>query len=517
MVPTSATDQELLLNNTPNQSTSLSKKKKKKKSTASNFIVADLEDDDNVQHAAMEASSSIPQSTFSINFDHPAPASSSSSSSSSQPAYNTSAYVSQAQAALDNFNPHLARQFLLRALQQDPTNLELLVQVGTVEMDILNASSAISSGNNNTSAGAEGPVLTEDQVEELERSARSHFLKAAEMEGEKGFGKFLYLGQLSMGFEAVGFYERGCRILQGEILEMEKKGQQGGASGSETVDESALLRKQFSSALCSLVEIFMTDCCEEPDAEARCEAYISEAIKVNPNDPEVYQTLASIRISQSRPDDAKAAATHAMDLWWVEPTSTTTQQQQASPSSSTPATPNPINPVYPPYSVRMSLSKLLIELGLYERAMQVLKTLQQEDDEDADLWYVYGWCYYLLGEPSAAEQNGVTPAAVSDAEEGKSSKVENWDDACDCFYNLFKLREKGYAVDPDLLGHAEHLLKTEIIPFLTASGHPPQPPPKSLGDLDVPFAMVEDDDAVMDEDDDGGWEDVDSDDDEMRM
>jgi cytochrome c-type biogenesis protein CcmH/NrfG len=53
----------------------------------------------------------------------------------------------------------------------------------------------------------------------------------------------------------------------------------------------------------------------EPDAEQKCEAYLEQALKIDPNSVEAYQTLASVRLSQQRPDDAKQALEKSIELW----------------------------------------------------------------------------------------------------------------------------------------------------------------------------------------------------------
>lgn len=53
----------------------------------------------------------------------------------------------------------------------------------------------------------------------------------------------------------------------------------------------------------------------EPDAEEKCERYVTEALFVVPDSAEALQTLASIRISQNRIDDAKAALERSVGLW----------------------------------------------------------------------------------------------------------------------------------------------------------------------------------------------------------
>ena len=124
----------------------------------------------------------------------------------------------------------------------------------------------------------------------------------------------------------------------------------------------------------------------ESDAESRCESLVTEALLVCPDAPEVLQTLASIRISQLRLDDAQAALSRSIELW-----------KDLSPEDAG----------VPDYATRISLSRLLMEASMEFEALGVLERLILEDDQSVEAWYLGGWCLYLLAEkPQAAPTHG---------------------------------------------------------------------------------------------------------------
>lgn len=114
----------------------------------------------------------------------------------------------------------------------------------------------------------------------------------------------------------------------------------------------------------------------EEDAESRCEALVTEALMVAPESPECLQTLASVRISQLRQDDAKAALSRSMELWKDLP---------------------PDHPKVPDFPSRVSLSRLLMEVHMENEALAVLERMILEDDHSVETWYLGGWCQYLIG------------------------------------------------------------------------------------------------------------------------
>jgi len=53
----------------------------------------------------------------------------------------------------------------------------------------------------------------------------------------------------------------------------------------------------------------------EPEAEKTCEDLIAEALRIDPNNAEALQMLASVRMSQQRPDDAKDCLEKSWTSW----------------------------------------------------------------------------------------------------------------------------------------------------------------------------------------------------------
>jgi tetratricopeptide (TPR) repeat protein len=138
-------------------------------------------------------------------------------------------------------------------------------------------------------------------------------------------------------------------------------------------------------AKCGAADHNETHCRWEPDAEARCEKLITEALLAAPNAPEPLQTLASIRISQTRLSEAKKALSDSMALW----------------NELTPE-----DPSIPDFPTRISLARLLMEVGMEEDALTVVERLVSEDDQSVEAWYLGGWCLFLLGQKRLEEGKG---------------------------------------------------------------------------------------------------------------
>jgi len=296
--------------------------------------------------------------------------------------YTVADLLPKIQANIDSLEYETAYAFCKRALEIDGANVEVLEQTGFVQVELGNL-----------------------------WAAKEHYLKAVELQPESGFEKYMCLGQLSGEMDAIQCFQRGV-----ELMEKQKKTLGLGS------DEAKILSNKIAAALCSMTEIYLTDCCFEKDAEEKCEQFLNAAQIADPNCPEVYQMLASVRLSQVRNDEARAALEHSMRLWMDK---------------------DPDDAIIPIYDTRLALVKLLLELHLYAEAFNVLEGLQKENDQSVDLWYLWGWSYYCLGEETDLSEE---------------ERKQHWDDARDCLETAVKLYNMVGADDEGMLQHAQELI-----------------------------------------------------------
>ncbi|KAI0165733.1 hypothetical protein GGR57DRAFT_133583 [Xylariaceae sp. FL1272] len=290
-------------------------------------------------------------------------------------------------------------------------------------------------------------------------TARMYLLRAVAIDGDGskdesiggGPEKFLCLAQLSEegGKDSVGWFEKGAAALKKQIQTLETKNRR--TDEQEMMIEE--LKKKLAMTLCSVAEVYMTDLSWEEDAEKRCEALTTEATMVAPDFAETWQTLANVRISQSRLDDAKAALSRSLELWKHLP---------------------PEDPSVPDFPSRVGLARLLMEVEQEQEAIEVLERLVSEDDQSVEVWYLGGWGLYIMGEKQK-EQTA--------EEDRKASWISSrvWLNQC---LHLYKLQD----YEDDRLGeHAKELLASIAV---------------ELGEAKP---------GEADDDDDEGWEDDESD------
>ncbi|CCU74601.1 unnamed protein product [Blumeria hordei] len=261
---------------------------------------------------------------------------------------------------------------------------EKYLQQGDLESAIPVAKRALSLVNTGTveslpSLNLLGQIYVEHGDIDL---ARKYFTQAAEIDKDGtiseelggGADKFLWLAQLSEegGHDSMQWFEKGATSLRRQLQEP-----LGNKPASLNVEMNrAEISRKLAVCLCSMVEVHMTDLSWEDNAEQSCETLVTEATMVAPGLVESWQTLANVRISQQRMEDARAALNRSLSLWLSLP---------------------PQDPKVPEYSSRVSLVRLLMEADMDTEAIQVLERLVSEDDSSVEVWYLGGWCLYNLG------------------------------------------------------------------------------------------------------------------------
>lgn len=234
-------------------------------------------------------------------------------------------------------------------------------------------------------------------------AARKFYLAAVKLDEhgslpeELGGGpeKFFWLAQLSDegGQDSVSWFERGAAILRSQIQTLTETLSSRPTMREQLEASIAEKRRRLAETLCAVVEVYMTDLSWEEDAEQRCEALITEATMLAPEGAETWQTVANVRISQMRTEEAREALKRSLGLWEELPLE---------------------DPAIPAFPTRVSLLRLLLEVDMEEQGIEVAERLISEDDLSVEVWYLGGYARYRLGEK--AKQAAQSP----DGEEWKS-------------------------------------------------------------------------------------------------
>jgi hypothetical protein len=224
----------------------------------------------------------------------------------------------------------------------------------------------------------------------------------------------LYLAQLSEDDPGLALKHYRAAI---EILTVQLKGKERAVDLPK--DDEAEIKSNIVRALVGQVEIWMDPSYDlwyvmvldsiirtdfslsfDPAAEKTCEDLLASALQTDPGNAEALQALASVRMSQERPDEAKQCLEQAWSAWKdLDLGKFRTSARTASLNKRVD------DPNLPPIPTRLALVKLFLELALFTPALLVLHGVMASDDQDVEAWYLEGWCFFLMSE-QAQEKGG---------------------------------------------------------------------------------------------------------------
>ena len=288
--------------------------------------------------------------------------------------YSADDLINKIEEYLDCFEFDLAVKFCEKAISIAPDNLRVIETAGSVYAE----------------------------TGDLEKS-KECFTKAVELNPDDGHEKYMYLGQISSGDEAKGWYLKGLEIMKGVL----------GNNVSENVasanpNKSIPTSTDISNAYCALAEIFMTDSCFDDDAERECEKYCKEALSWGSMNIDAYIVNANFLLSQEKREEAANILKESFELLNLKIPADDgesdengmdkdgengMEEEGKGNASEVEDEGDDIN--IPSYTSRVSLSKLLTELGEYKKAEILMNRLVEENDEDLEIWYMLGWNMFL--------------------------------------------------------------------------------------------------------------------------
>ena len=153
-----------------------------------------------------------------------------------------------------------------------------------------------------------------------------------------------------------------------------------GAAGGE-------LRRELSTAWVAVAELYMTDLCDEEQAEDEAKRSIEEAVAADESNPEAHQAMASYLLVKEDVEGAREAIDRSVSLWL--PGHVAMLERGGGEEEAT---------AQLDYNTRLVTAKILIEVGDWDNGTAVLDGLVAEDDEVVAAWYLLGWLNYHRGE-----------------------------------------------------------------------------------------------------------------------
>ncbi|KZP00475.1 TPR-like protein [Calocera viscosa TUFC12733] len=360
-----------------------------------------------------------------------------------KPAPTIEALIAKAQELVVQCDYDLARQFVDRVLEREGGNVEARELKGVVEME---------SGDVDIAKEIFLSLVPPSSTAPVPAPPSAH----------------LYLAQLYSDDDARAALQHYQTAVSALLAKMGSKGKEEVDKTSDMLEEEeGEMKKMVVRACCSMVDIWMTDLCFEPEAEASCEEILRQALGTDPDNTEALLSLASVRMSQQRPDDAEQCVRKVWSMW--------EEIAADSPSHPTPPT-------------LLSFARLCLELELFDLALSSISRTLEMDDTEVEAWYLEGWCFWLMSQGDEVRKPWED-----------MTKEDMLRDARDCLDTCLMLHTNQQHPDEQLLQHVQELLRE-----LEALGVHATPPDEeaTLGNAEEDDEWVDDDEELDDEDED---------------
>jgi len=254
-----------------------------------------------------------------------------------------------------------------------------------------------------------GALLAECGEETLAQEAMR---RAVTLEPESSHAKYITLGQLATGAESLKYLTKGIELLK-----------------RETPDNIRAL----SSAYCNIGELYMTDLCQEANAQSNCHEAAKAAIEADASNPEAYHLACSYFISSRQFDDAKGELLKSLALWLDEHETEIDDEDKTEDEIIDEMSKSKMNP-----ELRMNALRLAIELEMWNESIKIARQLSEENYENCEPRYFLAFALLRLYQ------------TTSDASEQMNIKIDCYEAATD----TKKLAEKSWTQQRDQTARA---------------------------------------------------------------
>jgi len=257
------------------------------------------------------------------------------------PKYDIEDILNKAEECLDEYKYELAQKFCERALQIDNDNVRALELTS-------------------------GLLLDMGQIE----SAQHCLGRAIFLQPDSGYSKYLSLAQLMSGAESRDLIRKGIELINNKLN-----------SVPDTDESLPEMRRDLSNSYISISEIYMSDLCDEAEAEHEAKSCIEKSVEVDDTNPEAYQAQANYALVVGDIETAKCSIEKSLQLWLPDHVAFL-EDGTGKETSLT-------------YEFRTTSVKILLDLEDYDNATKIMDCLIEEDDEIVSTWYLLGWTNFL--------------------------------------------------------------------------------------------------------------------------
>ncbi|KAL3312804.1 hypothetical protein Ciccas_008606 [Cichlidogyrus casuarinus] len=213
---------------------------------------------------------------------------------------------------------------------------------------------------------------------EKDEEARSRLKRVISLDPNGGsHQKYMFLAQLSEGMDAVNLYKSGIELIKKCRL--------------NEADKAVECNKQEADAYCAVADLYMTDLCDEADAESVCLDCITKACAVDPENAQAWFTAASFHTVKAQQDKSRECVEKCLAL--MNPKIEAALEDQAKKESESEQEEEggqidleDVTGI--PLASLIALTRIMIELQMWQKAADLLEVMLEEEEDNVEIYYL---------------------------------------------------------------------------------------------------------------------------------
>jgi len=198
---------------------------------------------------------------------------------------------------------------------------------------------------------------------------------------EIGFEKYLTLAQFCTGAESLKFITKGVELLRKESPED---------------------KRRLSEAYCNVAELYMTDLCQEKNAQSSCERSVEAALEADRTNAGAYIVATSFLISSSKFDEAKKMLLDGKSLWYDKYEELIYEKVEVPEENKVDS------------EKRMNACRYAIELEMWDDALQIARQVAEEEVEDCETRYFLAYGLFRRWKEMVEDKNFKDQKEIND-------------------------------------------------------------------------------------------------------
>ena len=200
------------------------------------------------------------------------------------------------------------------------------------------------------------------EMPDRDSDAAAQFSLAEAQTPGSSYERCLNMAQMTEGLDSIRFSQMGLDLLE-KLLNALPPARRG--EDPEITEDREHYMLAASQTMTAMANLYLTDLCDEDNAESECERLLKEAVTTCPTNAEAFRSYSSLRMIQGKAEPSIKFILHAYKLLAKH------AEERREPLE---------------FMARLGIAEMLVKLEQWPEAAELVNALLDEDDKIGELW-----------------------------------------------------------------------------------------------------------------------------------